>query len=68
MALDDLLYFCGCESEPFDEDGELTPDGIKAYHKLGGIVYGLEEIGVIPNAHHVISELDEIASSDGSAY
>ena len=68
MALDDLLYLCGCETQPFDEDGELTPDGEIAYQKLNDIVYEFEDIGVIFNANHIMSQLDEIVSSDGLAY
>lgn len=60
--------YCGCEGEPFDESGELSQSGEEAYNKLIGVVYALEGIGLLPNASHIVDELDEIVSSDGSAY
>lgn len=69
MALDEILKeYCGCDGEPFDKNGELTPAGDKAYRRLIDLIYELGGIGLLSNVNQIISGLDEIVSSDGSAY
>ena len=52
-----------------DSDGEktyeyFTKKGADAFDKLTDVVYGLEEIGVIENAHDIVETLDEIVTRD----
>ena len=65
-TLEEILQVCfGC-NQPFNLYGEQTVSGIEAYEKLITVIYGLENIGVISNAHNIIKQLDEIANNEES--
>lgn len=44
MGLEEIFKELGAET-PFDESGNLTPEGVDAFNKLLRIVDGLEYIG-----------------------
>ena len=52
-------YF-GCIGDAFDEDGQLTEAGEKAYYKLCDLLQDLQALGIITNADRAEGVIDEI--------
>lgn len=48
----------------YEEFEYMTKAGICAYNKLVGVVYSLEEIGLINNANALVDRLDAIVDSE----
>lgn len=60
MGLEQILKELGSDM-PFDNDGELTPEGAEAYDKLIRIVDGLDYIGALGKKGDDLEDyLDEI--------
>ena len=62
MGLEEILKQLGADI-PFDESGDLTPNGADAYEKLLRIVDGLKQIGALgkgKSGDELESYLDEI--------